>query len=151
MTRDELLEYGRNREFDRLYGLTDWDLQMVEEVIEIHRKRSKPGRVQAGDTVICSNPEGTKVYKNGLVEMLNPYGKTGAYVCVQPYVPFMGEELTVSVSGGYFVRIPFDKLEYVGREARLFREWGNCGPCKSGAVEYPVEVNVFRCVSEEIY
>lgn len=151
MTRDELLDYGANRAFDREHGLTEWDAREMTRIAEIHKKRSVPGKVMAGDTVICSNPQGTKVYENGLIEMLNPYGKTGAYICVQPYIPFMGEDLTLDVSGGYFIRVPLDKLEYVGRKTRTFKEWGNCGPRARGAVEYPVEVNVFRYVSEEIY
>lgn len=144
----------RNLVFISRHGdLKSSDIEMVENyqrVIEGAREKIKDNPVPLpGDIVEGAYYGGVQPFHNGLIESRKHYTRPLS-ICAKPYVPFVyirneeTGEIGMSVSGGPFFGLGLDDLEYVGSDTRLFCDWGHCGVCTDGAVEFPCKVNRWR-------
>lgn len=96
---------------------------------------------------------GDHPYKWGIL-LNNRFEKDKFSVCAEPYVPFVcacREEpgYALSVSGGPFLTVTPDRLEYIGPDSRLFCDWGHEGPCADGAVDFSAGVSRWRVKPEK--
>lgn len=123
--------------------LTDWDVQMVNKWVnrvEATRDKAKP---VAMDTLRYYNKYGD-YYAHALISRIED-GQ--AAVCEVPYTPFLyesGGSVGGSASGGAWAGLPVADMVYVGQEKRLFTDWGHCGACADGAVDFEATVNVWE-------
>lgn len=108
--------------------------------IESTRNHAKP---VALDTLRYYNEYGD-YYGHALIERVDGYE---AEICEVPYTPFLfGDDNYVgcSASGGAWARLPIKDFTYVGQEKSLFTDWGHCGACADGAVDFEATVNVWE-------
>ena len=77
-----------------------------------------------------------------------------AEICGVPYTPFVfGDDRSVgcSASGGAWAHLPMKDFTYVGQEYSRFTDWGHCGACADGAVDFEAMVNVWEYHDHEKY
>lgn len=151
-TKESLKEINQRYCNARYYmGITDKDLAMANDYVELIESTRSETEPRIGDVVQYTNAYGDyyvaahidKVYENNEV-----------YICEQPYVPFIGKNknnngICCSTSGGAWCNLPKDKLTYIGKKEKRFCDWGSCGPCADGAVEFKAEVSVWEYTSSE--
>lgn len=131
------------------YRLADYDVDLANKLVELIEQTRDPDRPMPGDIVEFTTVHGD-FYPNAHVE--NAYDH-GLYICEQPYVPFVdivGETVCFSTSGGAWSNIPRD-LKRIGTRPKLFKDWGHCGPCGDGAIEFCAEVNVWAYTESDPY
>lgn len=131
------------------YILSDSDVDLANELSELIEQSRDPDRPMPGDIVEYTTVYGD-FYPNAHIE--NAY-ETGLYICEKPYVPFVdivGEEVYFSTSGGAWSNIPRDLIR-IGTRPKLFKDWGHCGPCGDGAIEFYAEVNVWVYTESDPY
>ena len=71
----------------------------------------------------------------------------GGNICLYPYIPFIrlkANGIDCNTSGGPWHDVPFEKMRHVGKEAKRFCDWGSCGPCADGAIEFEALVSVWE-------
>lgn len=149
---DRVFTRERNIGFISLYGdldQSDWDK------IELFRKLLAERRAECcdtpeplpGDIVEGAYYDGKCPFKNGVIESAKGFKKPLS-VCAKPYVPFISlgshDKINVSTSGGPFFGFSNEDLEYVGNGERLFCDWGHCGACANGAIDFKAKVNRWR-------
>lgn len=130
-----------NVSYDRDHGLTQADVDMVNDYvdsIESTRSKTKP---QVGDRLIYVDKYGT-YYDYALVE--SEVAEEGLLsICEQPYIPFVfrsENEIRLSVSGGAFHRINPADMKFVKWVDGSFKDWGHCRACANGAVAFYARV-----------
>ena len=135
-----------NPEYQAEHFITDSDVKMVNSwvtKIESSRDETKPMALD----VLRYYTEWGEYYPHALIERVDE-NNGEAYVCEQPYVPFLftaqNGKPGCSTSGGAWSYIPIEKMVYVGKEKRAFCDWGSCGACAHGAVDFAAEVNVWE-------
>lgn len=149
---DRVFTRERNIGFISLYGdldQSDWDK------IELFRKLLAERRAECcdtpeplpGDIVEGAYYDGKCPFKNGVIESAKGFKKPLS-VCAKPYVPFISlgshDKINVSTSGGPFFGFSNEDLEFVCEDERLFCDWGHCGPCANGAIDFKAKVNRWR-------
>ena len=113
--------------------------------IEYTRSTIEP---RVGDIIRYTNEYGDyyatahieKVYENG-----------DLYICEQPYTPFISiykNEIYCNTSGGAWATIPND-ITYIGKQKKRFCDWGNCGACANGSIEFDAEVSIWEYIVKE--
>lgn len=125
------------------YAITDYDVDMANTWVRRLEASRNPAQPMPGDIVQYITRWGD-YYKHAHIERIEADGQL--YICEQPYVPFVFDydgKFYFSTSGGSWRSIPSD-LEYVGTEKKYFCDWGTCGPCAHGAVDFEAEVNVWQ-------
>lgn len=130
--------------------LTNSDVEMVNNWIsKIQHERMGEPKVTPGDLVQLTTRYGD-YYGRALVHSVEEDGHV--YVCEQPYTPFVYVDsygkVGMSASGGSWSHIPKGQMRYVGKGKRFFCDWGFCGPCADGAVDFEAEVNVWDYVAD---
>lgn len=126
------------------FSLSDSDVihaNHLSELIESTRNANHP---MPGDIVEFTTRQGG-YYANAHIESIE---ENKLYICEQPYVPFMYEvnhKFYFSTSGGAWTYIP-SNLKRIGSRPKCFTDWGHCGPCADGAVDFFAEVNVWEYV-----
>lgn len=139
-----------NQRFIRThYRLTDFDVDLANELSELIEQTRDPDRPMPGDIVEFTTVHGD-FYPNAHIE--NAY-ETGLYICEQPYVPFVNEiddKPSFSTSGGAWRQIPRN-LKRIGTRPKLFKEFGHLGGCADGAIEFYAEVNVWVYTESDPY
>lgn len=127
-------------------GITDSDLAMANNYVRLIESTRSYKTPKAGDRIRYTNKYGD-YYECAHIE----YVRDGIVnVCERPYVPFIYEDtfrsgIVCSTSGGAWTNIPVDKLIlYVGIEEKTFCDWGHCGACADGAVEFKANVSVWE-------
>lgn len=143
----------RNMEFIALHGdLRESDFEMIratqEAVKKAHEAISENPVPLPGDIIEGAYYDGKFPFKNGVLESI-PGFKKPLNVCAQPYTPFiyLRDETPgyyIHTSGGPFFSFSPEDLELVGKDTREVCDWGHNGPCASGTVHFPVEVNRWR-------
>lgn len=143
----------RNIAFIARYGdITQKDLDMMDEyqkAMQKLREEVKENPVPlVGDTVEGTDYSGEHPFTAGVIDAAPGWSKEFSF-CAEPYVPFVSFEsnktaVSLSVSGGSFLQVDAKDLEYVGEDVRYFCNWGHCGPCAGGALQFPVKVNKWR-------
>ena len=118
------------------------------KLIEYSRSTKIP---KVGDIIEYTNEYGD-YFMNAHIEQV--YENEEVNVCEQPHVPFIWENenqngICCSTSGGAWLNISQDKLVYIGRREKTFCDWGSCGACADGAIEFKAEVSVWRYTSTD--
>ena len=126
-------------------GITDSDLAMANDYVRLIESTRSIETPKTGDRIRYTNKYGD-YYECAHVD----YVEDGvANICEQPYVPFIsknrnGDGINCSTSGGAWTNIPVNKLTYVGIEEKTFCDWGHCGACADGAVQFKAHVSVWE-------
>jgi len=136
------------------YGISQVDLESINwsiYILENSRSRELPIK---GDIIQLSAPGDGKIrYMNGHLD--RPIETEYASICTQGSAPFVfirGDDFSFSKSGGYWTREQEREMyEYIGREHKVFCQWGECGMCADGAIYFHASVNVWRLLREDIY
>lgn len=122
--------------------LLDVDVSHANHLSELIESTRNPDRPMPGDIVEFTTRYGD-FYPNAHIESIE---KGELYICEQPYTPFVdavNREIYYSTSGGAWSHIP-NNLKWIGRRPKRFTDWGHCGPCADGAVDFFAEVNVWE-------
>lgn len=146
-TMDTLKEI--NGRFNGSHYMTEADVEMANRYVELIENTRSTTEPKIGDIVQYTNEHGD-YYGSAHIEKVNENGTV--YICEQPYVPFIGKNKNVgiwcSTSGGAWCNLPINELVYIGKREKTFCDWGNCGGCADGAVEFNAEVSVWEYVDE---
>ena len=144
-TKETLTEIN-NRFCNAHYpGITDSDLALANNYVRLIESTRSNKTPKAGDRIRYTNKYGD-YYECAHIE----YVEDGVVnICERPHVPFIDEDgngdgIYCSTSGGAWTNIPVDKLTYVGTEEKTFCDWGHCGACRDGAVEFKANVSVWE-------
>lgn len=146
MDRERIISI--NSRFLSSHVLKDEDFEMIETYISaISRNHERCKTPQVGDIVEGAYYDGRFPYSNGVIEKVYEDGHID--ICYQPYIPFIwiAEDgfLAMSVSGGPFGVHKMEELVLVNEnDEGVFCDWGNCGPCKDGAVDFIAPVRRWR-------
>lgn len=146
MELKELLKINSRYLFSH-YEITENDLKMVNNLIKIIENTRDTKTPKTGDTIKLTTEFGdyygnaiiTGVWDNGDIE-----------ICECPYIPFYGgydelkNKIFLSVSGGSFHTINRKLFKYKGKTERLFCDWGSCGACADGAINFYAPVNIWE-------
>lgn len=133
------------------YGLMESDINKANAYVELIEKSRSETEPRIGDIVQYTNEYGD-YYMSAHIEKV--YENEDVYICEQPYVPFTyinsnNNGICCNTSGGAWRNLPKDKLVYVGKREKRFCDWGSCGPCADGAIEFEAEVSVWEYTSSE--
>lgn len=136
------------------YRLKDEDVAMVNQwVARIESSRDET-RPMAGDIVRYTN-EYSEYYHHAHIEKINQ-GK--AVVCEQPHVSYVSfsdteQAVTYFSGGGAWTTLHVDELKYIGKEEKLFQDFGSCGGCGAcahGAILFKADVNVWEYTTKNL-
>ena len=125
------------------------NIEHLQSLIELTRDETTP---KAGDIVKLTTEHGD-YYGTALIS--NVWGEPTDNdiefeVCECPYTPFMGrydektQNIKMSVSGGSFHNFKRNMFQYAGKGKRKFCDWGHCGACGDGAIDFFATVNVWE-------
>lgn len=106
----------------------------------IKKYARKPKQLAAGDIVEYTNPY-AEYSARALVERVED---NEIHICEHGSGWCCSNKNYLSVSGGAFYSIDRSELEYVGRTVVYLKEWGHLGACASGAILFPVRVNLWK-------
>lgn len=127
------------------HGITENDIKMAENYINYIEKTRSDKIPKVGDIVKYTTEYGD-YYGRALISANS--GANEIEICEQPYVPFIcdtnNNDMKLSVSGGAFTHTNKNNLKYLGKEKRQFCDWGSCGACANGAVDFEAEVSVWE-------
>lgn len=146
MNRGQLIEI--NGRFLTLHVLRESDFQMAENHISVikcnHETCHTP---QVGDLVEGAYYDGAFPYKYGIIEKIYDDGTLS--ICYEPYIPFIYVQddlsISLSVSGGPFGSHKPEELVLVSDDdERMFCDWGSCGACANGAVNFLAPVRRWK-------
>lgn len=140
-----------NRRFCSSHYLRDSDVHKANMYVELIEKSRSETEPHIGDIVQYTDEYGD-YYMSAHIEKVYEDGEVN--ICEQPYVPFIGansnnDGIYCSTSGGAWCNLPKDKLIYIGKREKRFCDWGNCGACADGAIEFKAEVSVWGYTSSE--
>lgn len=143
-TIDTLIEI--NPLYHAQHTLIQSDVDKANKLIEFIEKTRTQSVPQIGDIVEFTSEYGD-YYENAHIETVS---ENEIYICEKPSVPFIytglsENRLSTSTSGGAWTYIP-KNLEYVGTKEKLFKDWGHCGACGNGAIQFRANVNVWRYI-----
>lgn len=130
--------------------LHDSDVDMANRYVE-RIERSRREYPQIGDIVEFTNKYGD-YYSSAHIEIIGEDGH--ARICEQPYVPFVsnyGDGIACCTSGGAWSYIPIAEMSLIGKREKWFCDFGSCGACANGAVEFKAMVNVWKYNEANIY
>lgn len=127
-------------------SLTDWDIDHANYLSERIESTRNTDRPMPGDIVEYTTVYGD-FYPNAHIENAYEYGLC---ICEEPYIPFVSDvenDLLYTTSGGMWREIP-RSLKRIGTRPKLFKDWGHCGACADGSIEFCAQVNVW-CYAEK--
>lgn len=140
-----------NREYHMTHRLSQGDVEMANMYKGIIEASRTDSHIQPGDIVELTTQHGD-YYRNAHIEKWESESAHWS-VCQQAYIPFIwlaktGKNICCSASGGPWTSIP-NNLRLIGKRKKLFKDWGHCGCCASGAVAFEAEVNVWEYLHPE--
>ena len=142
---DKEIFYKINALYNIEHGITENDMKMAENYINYIEKTRSDKIPKVGDIVEYTTEYGD-YYGRALISANS--GANEIEICEQPYVPFIcstnNNDMSLSVSGGAFTHTNKNNLKYLGKEKRQFCDWGSCGACANGAVDFEAEVSVWE-------
>ena len=115
------------------------------DLIESSRTKDTP---RSGDILQLTTKHGD-YYKFAHIEKVDNDGLLN--VCEQAYTPFIGvndnkDGIYCSTSGGAWCAVPLKDVKYIGKEKKTFCDWGSCGACGNGAIDFEAEVSVWEYI-----
>lgn len=143
-TLETLKEINARFKCDHILHKSDVDMaNNYVKLIENSRSAITP---KVGDRVRYTNEYG-EYYGRAHIEQVED---DRIYICESPYVPFIWQKdnsIGCQTSGGAWSHIPLGELKYLGKELKTFCDWGHCGACANGAVEFEAEVSVWEYIN----
>lgn len=145
-TMEELAKI--NRVFCGSHGpLIGSDLDMANSYVRlIESTRSK--KPKSGDIIRYTDKYGI-YYPNAHIEKVED---DIVNICAEPYVPFIHEEddgISCSTSGGVWSNLPVENLKYRGTGPKVFQDWGHCGVCANGTIQFEAKVSIWELDEHE--
>ena len=140
-----------NPTYHMTHRIIESDVAMANKYKAIIEASRMDGCIQAGDVVELTTKHGD-YYKNAHIEKMDE--ESGCWtVCECPQIPFIwpnntGDNIRCSTCGGLWTSVPGD-LKLIGKRKKLFKDWGHCGSCANGAVEFEADVNVWEYAHPE--
>lgn len=137
-----------NARFCGSHILMNYDVDkanMYVELIENTRSEKSPS---VGDCVRYTNEYGD-YYGAAHIEKADA---NEIYICERPYTPFIHEyegRISCNTSGGAWTHLPTRELKYIGKIEKRFCDWGNCGCCADGAIDFIAEVSLWEYVDSK--
>lgn len=137
-----------NARFCGSHILINYDVDkanMYVELIENTRSEKIPS---VGDCVRYTNEYGD-YYGAAHIEKADV---NEVYICERPYTPFIHEyegRISCNTSGGAWTHLPTRELKYIGKIKKRFCDWGNCGGCADGAIDFIAEVSLWEYVDSK--
>jgi len=135
------------KEINQSYNYQHWmnqdDVDKINKWIKFIESTRSDKMPQIGDIVEFTNKHGD-YYRNAHIEKVNEELE----ICEQPYIPFINTydgKFYCSTSGGAWDNIP-KNLKLIGKREKLFKDWGHCGACGNGSVNFKVMVNVWEYI-----
>ena len=119
------------------------DVEMANNYVKLIENSRSDIVPRVGDRVRYTNEYG-EYYGGTHIEQVDD---NEVYICERPYVPFIWKNnngIGCQTSGGAWGYIPLGQLKYIGKELKTFCDWGYCGACANGAVEFQAEVSVWE-------
>lgn len=141
----EFLESDNRSYLAAGHTITQKDLNFVNKLSERIESTRSTKEPKVGDIIRFTNQEGD-YYPHAYIETSQ---NGDYYICQQPSAPFVSEMdngVSCRASGGPWCTLHKPKLKYIGKEAKDFRVWGNCGPCGNGAITFSSAVSVWEYV-----
>ena len=132
-----------NGRFTCEHRLYESDVEMANNYVKLIEGSRSTLTPQVGDIVRYTNEYG-EYYGYAHIEKVD---EVEAYICERPYVPFIWKKnngIGCNTSGGAWKHIPIGDFRYLGTEPKTFCDWGHCGACANGAVEFQAEVSVWE-------
>ena len=116
------------------------------DLIESTRSTTEP---KIGNIVQYTNEYGD-FYESAHIERIHG---DEVIICEIPHTPFIQANkehngIYCTTSGGSWCNLKKKKLVYIGKMPKTFCDWGNCGPCADGAVEFSAETSVWKYADE---
>jgi hypothetical protein len=137
-----------NARYECDHFISRFDVEMANAYVELIERSRSIFIPQAGDRVRYTNEYG-EYYGHAHIERV---ADGEAYICEVPYTPFIwkhGDSIECSTSGGAWSYLPIGEFKYLGKEPKTFCDWGTCGACAKGAVEFEAEVSVWEYTSPD--
>lgn len=131
------------------YTLTDSDVQMANKYVDLIESTRSETTPKAGDILVLTNKYGEYYPKAHIEHVGDCYGGN---VCENAYVPFVSmhrDGIRCSTSGGSWLTVDPSEMKYVGEMPKKFCDWGHCGGCADGAIEFVAMVSVWEWKSPE--
>jgi len=135
-----------NVEYHMKHNVSQSDVEMVNKHKAIIETSRTNDRIQPGDIVELTTQYGD-YHKNAHIHEWDDK-KNKWIVCENPFTPliwFIASENSIRFprGGGAWTNVP-NNLKLIGKRKKLFKVWGHCGCCESGAVAFEAEVNVWE-------
>lgn len=138
-----------NLSYNGEHRITESDVEKANKWVEIIENTRDNNSPQVGDIVEYTDRHGN-YYRNAHIEKVT---EDGIEICEHPYVPFIGligkeKRLYTSTSGGAWDNIS-NNLKLIGTREKTFTDWGHCGACGNGAIEFKAVVNVWEYIDPD--
>ena len=133
-----------NTLYDHEHGLTQEDVDAANKLVHHIERTRDPLVPQVGDRVRYTTRYGD-FHGNALIEAVREDGTLS--ICLCPYVPFVwatADGIGCAVSGGLFTVVAPQALHPAGSVPGDFCDWGHCGACGNGAVQFSAEVPLWE-------
>ena len=122
--------------------ITQDDVDHINDLVQ-RIESSRKGVPTHGDLVLITDDWGD-YYPRAHIESVT---EDCLHICAIPYIPFVCDTdvgLCFTTSGGPWDFYKETDLKYVGKDLKYFCDWGHCGPCGDGAINFQAEVNVWE-------
>lgn len=130
-----------NVSYDYEHGLTQTDVDMANNYVELIERTRSETTPQVGDRLVYISRHGD-YYGHALIEKKDKDSGLIS-VCEQPSIPFVWNDngnIRLSVSGGAFHSINPQELKFQKWVDGSFKDWGHCRACANGAVVFYAKV-----------
>ena len=132
------------------YVLLESDVNMVNEYVKLIEESRDATMPKAGDMLQYTNKYG-EYYDDAHIERIED-GE--ANICEGASVSIHktndNTEIAFSSSGGTWHYIPINKFKYIGKAQKRFWDFGHCGACADGGIEFFATVNVWEYNENEM-
>ncbi len=135
----------QNSSYNMEHTVTQYDVDkanMYVALIESTRSQTTP---QAGDILRYTDEHGS-YSPHAHIEFNR---EDICNICERPYIPFIRPNATgiqCNTSGGAWDNLPTGELKYIGKEEKVFCDWGHCGACANGSICFTAEVSVWEYI-----
>ena len=123
--------------------MTQSDVGMANKYVRLIESSRSVATPKAGDIIQFTDKYGN-YYHRGHIERTDD---ERVYFCEQPYTPFVffnNQQLSYNTSGGAWQWAPKTELKHIHKMPKRFCDWGSCGACADGAVEFEAWVSVWE-------
>lgn len=138
-----------NQRFNGSHLINESDVEKANAYVELIESTRSTTEPKAGDILQLTDKYGI-YYPKAHIEFTDG-SRFGGNICEHAYVPFIGKRrdgkgITCSTSGGAWQDVAPKAMKYVGKAKKRFCDWGNCGACADGAIEFEALVSVWEYV-----